>query len=112
MPQCIHKSEKLAQVDLGASGFILIEVLVAMSLIAGSWMTLGTAYQQMVLRLGRSQEQRVQMKKEADQYELTVLAASQVNREINHARGLKNEPSRVSRRPRHISHPGGAIDKK
>jgi Tfp pilus assembly protein PilV len=112
MPRFIHKAKNLGHLDQSSSGFILLEVLVAMSLIASSWMTLGTAYQQMVLRLGKSQEQIVQMKKEADQYELKVFAASQSIREIHHARGLFNEPSRVSRRPRPIPHPGGAIDKK
>jgi len=112
VPQFIHKSEKLAHGDLGSSGFILFEVLVAMSLIVSSWITLGDTYQQMNLRLGKSQEQRAQMKKEADQYELTLLAADQLNREINPIRGLVNEPSRVSRRPRHISDPSSAIDKK
>jgi Tfp pilus assembly protein PilV len=112
MPRLIHKSENLDLDDQGSTGFILLEVLVAMSLIASSWMTLGTSYQQMVLRLGKSHEQRVQMKKEADQYELTIFSASPSNREIHDARGLINEPSRVSRRPRLITHSGGATDKK
>jgi Tfp pilus assembly protein PilV len=112
VPQFIHKSEKLAHGDLGSSGFILFEVLVAMSLIVSSWIILGDTHQQMILRLGKPQEQRAQMKKEADQYELTLLAADQLNHEINPIRGLVNEPSRVSRRPRHISDPSGAIDKK
>ena len=112
MPHFLYKPQKLDRADPGASGFILLEVLVAMSLIASSWITLGDNYQQMILRLGKSQEQRAQMKKEADQYELTLLAANQLNREINPIRGLVNEPSRVSRRPRHISDPSGAIDKK
>ena len=112
MPQFIHKSEKLVHGDLGASGFILFEVLVAMILIVSSWIILGDTYQQMILRLGRSQEQRAQMKKEADQYELTLLVADQLNREINPIRRPVNEPFRVSRWPRHISDPSGAIDKK
>jgi hypothetical protein len=112
VPQFIQKSEKLVHGDLGSSGFILFEVLVAMSLIVSSWIILGDTYQHMILRLGKSQEQRAQMKKEADQYELTLLAADQLNPEINPIRGLVNEPSRVSRWPRHISDPSGAIDKK
>ena len=112
MPYFLYKPQKLGRADPCSSGFILLEVLVAMSLIASSWITIGGAYQQMALRLGKSQEQRAQMKKEADQYELTLLAANQLNREINPIRGLVNEPSRVSRRPRHISDPSSAIDKK
>jgi len=112
MPQFIYKAEHLGHLDQSSSGFILLEVLVAMSLIASSWMTLGTTYQQMVLRLGKSQEQRVKMKREADQYEFTVFATSQFNREMNRTRGLINEPSRVPRRPHLITHSGGTIDKK
>jgi hypothetical protein len=83
-----------------------------MSLIASSWITIGGTYQQMALRLGKSQEQRVQIKKEADQYELTLVAAGQLKREMNSIRGLVNEPSRVSRRFHHIPDSGGTTDKK
>ncbi|MBU3621175.1 hypothetical protein [Polynucleobacter sp. CS-Odin-A6] len=87
-----------------ANGFILLEVLVAMSLVASSWMTLGNTYQQMVLRLGQLQEQRVQMKQTLDQHELALIT--------HQPRKSSHESTGMSRRSRPISSAGGATHQK
>ncbi|CAM3659405.1 hypothetical protein [Polynucleobacter brandtiae] len=60
-----------------ANGFILLEVLVAMSLVASSWVALGATYQQLALRLAIVQEQRAQMKKALDEHEINTLGHQQ-----------------------------------
>jgi type II secretory pathway component PulJ len=60
-----------------ANGFILLEVLVAMSLVASSWVALGATYQQLALRLAIVQEQRVQVKKALDEHEINTLGDRQ-----------------------------------
>jgi type II secretory pathway component PulJ len=60
-----------------ANGFILLEILVAMSLVASSWIALGATYQQLALRLAIVQEQRVQMKKALDEHEINALGHRQ-----------------------------------
>jgi type II secretory pathway pseudopilin PulG len=89
-----------------SNGFILLEVLVAMSLVTSSWMALGNTYQQMVLRLGQLQEQRVQMKQSLDQHELALLATAQSKNFSHQSRKSSHEPTGMSRRSRPISHIG------
>jgi hypothetical protein len=85
------------------NGFILLEVLVAMSLVTSSWMALGNAYQQMVLKLGQLQEQRVKMKQALDQHELALFAKSQSQNLSQQSRKSLHESTGVSRRSRPIS---------
>jgi type II secretory pathway pseudopilin PulG len=89
-----------------SNGFILLEVLVAMSLVTSSWMALGNTYQQMVLRLGQLQEQRVQMKQSLDQHELALLATAQSKKLSHRSRKQLHESTGMSRRSRPISHIG------
>jgi len=86
-----------------ANGFILLEVLVAMSIVTGSWMALGNTYQQMVLRLGQLQEQREQMKQALDQHELALVNASQSKNQRHQARKSLHESTGMSRRSRPVS---------
>jgi hypothetical protein len=75
MPKFTQESIVVSHLDGQANGFILLEVLVAMGLVASSWMTLGNSYQHLILRLGQLQEQRAQIKKEVDQHELAIFTA-------------------------------------
>lgn len=54
-------------------GFVLLEALVAMSLIAGLGITAFEAYQGLVLRYGKTQEERRQLRLELDQHEIQIL---------------------------------------
>ena len=54
-----------------ANGFILREVLLAMSLIAGAWVGLCNQYQVMALRFVQSQEKRVQIREQINQFEIS-----------------------------------------
>ena len=98
MPQWIHQAASTPGLTGQANGFILLEVLVAMSLVATSWMALGSTYQQMVLRLGQLQAQKEQMKKELDQHELAVLTVAQSKNTNHKSRKSINEPVGMSRR--------------
>jgi type II secretory pathway pseudopilin PulG len=64
-----------------ANGFILLEMLVAMSLVMTSWIALENTFQHMILRLGQLQEKRVQMKLELDQYELSLFTNRQESKD-------------------------------
>ena len=54
-------------------GFVLLEALVAMSLIAGLGIAAFEAYQGLVLRYGKAQEERRQLRLELDQHEIQIL---------------------------------------
>ena len=56
-----------------ANGFILLEVLLAMSLIAGAWVGLCNQYQVMALRFVQSQEKRLQIREQINQFEITLV---------------------------------------
>jgi type II secretory pathway pseudopilin PulG len=78
-------------------GFILLEVLVAMSLIVGSWTAMTHIYQGLALRQTQLQAKKAELRKESDVFENS-----------EHARNLhslssvtvKNESPRVSSRSR------------
>ena len=54
-------------------GFVLLEALVDMSLVAGLGITAFEAYQGLVLRYGKTQEERRQLRLELDQHEIQIL---------------------------------------
>lgn len=76
------------------AGFILLEVLIAMSLILSSWFALTHTYQAMVMQFAQSQEKRVTTRKAADQFETHThqVATSQRDGVV--------ESTRLSSRPR------------
>jgi hypothetical protein len=97
----IQKSS-LPQSNPKPNGFILLEVLVVMTLVASSWMGLSNVYQGMILRLGQLEEKRVGLRKEMDRHELTILTAAQSNNSNPISRKLAYESIGMSRRPRPI----------
>ena len=54
-------------------GFVLLEALVAISLIAGLGITAFETYQGLVLRYSKAQEERRQLRLELDQHEIQIL---------------------------------------
>lgn len=75
-------------------GFILLEALLAMSLIVGVWMGMVQIYQGLALRQTKLQAEKVQLRKDSDVFELSEHARS-------HAHGpVKHESSRVLSRSR------------
>ncbi|QWE18921.1 hypothetical protein C2747_01375 [Polynucleobacter corsicus] len=107
----IQKSS-LPQSNAKPNGFILLEVLVAMSLVASSWVGLSNIYQGMILRLGQLEEKRVGLRKEMDQHELAILTAAQSNNSNQTSRKLADESIGVSRRSRPIPSLGRTTHKK
>ena len=105
-----------------STGFILLEVLVAMSLISGVWVSSIGIYQVLVLRLIQQERKQVLLRKTFDDYEIAEHMRISGNEEVqqrnwkgkqkrnqqaNQAnpanvssildQGLKHDPSRVSR---------------
>jgi len=77
------------------NGFILLEVLVAMSLILGVWMTSIGAYQGLAHRLIQQESKRSQLRQTFDTYELAEQARVNIS-----SKDIKYESSRVSGRNR------------
>jgi len=104
MPKKIPRDKNCSQsvpvLTYKKNGFILLEVLVAMSLVAISWIGLGNAYQLLILRLGQEQHKRLKIHQELDQHEL------------KQSRLPINESARVPHRNRHITHTTRPIDQK
>ncbi len=97
-----HRPTKSQGLKGQANGFVLLEVLVAMSLIATSWISLGNTYQKLVLLMGQLGVRRLQIHQELDQHEISqATAAKIVSRE-----SLLNESTGVPRRIRPMPHLG------
>jgi type II secretory pathway pseudopilin PulG len=80
-------------------GFILLEVLVAMSLIIGSWTAMTHIYQGLVLRQTQLQTKKAELRKESDVFESSEYARNTRNTNIS-GDSVKNESARVSSRSR------------
>ena len=106
--------QSLSKLHLGAqaNGFILLEVLVSMGLIATSWMALSNTYQGMILRLGQAEERGVALRKVMDQHELDILTATQLSNSNQASRKLADESTGMSRRARPIPGVSRATHKK
>jgi len=94
--QVTHKDFSGHQID-SSQGFVLLEVIVAMSLILGSWMALVGSYQNLALRTAQTESKRVQLRTEFDAFE--VGEQLRVSGSTN-TKGQHHESSRVSRRHR------------
>ena len=106
-------STKLLGFSGRANGFVLLEVLVAMALVATSWISLGNTYQKLVLGMGQTREKRVQMQQELDRHEIAQAEAAKIaSTESLPKESLINESSGVSRRIRPVPHLGRAAIKK
>ena len=102
MPSPVQQSLSKLHLSAQANGFILLEVLVAMSLVATSWMALSNTYQGMILRLGQVEARGVALRKVMDRHELAILTAAQFSNSIQVSRKLADESIGMSRRARPI----------
>jgi type II secretory pathway pseudopilin PulG len=75
--------------DHPKNGFILLEVLIAMSLMTGAWMTLIQSYQTLSLKLMQQEQERVRLTNEWNASELSFVSKRVIS-----------EPSRMSSRSR------------
>ena len=80
-----------------SQGFVLLEVIVAMSLILGPWMTLVGAYQNLALRTSQTEAKRAQLSREFDAFEVSEQARVSIHTNI---KDQKYESSRMSHRHR------------
>jgi prepilin-type N-terminal cleavage/methylation domain-containing protein len=93
----VLKKELLNPLIDRPQGFVLLEVLVAMSLILGSWMASVSTYQNLVLRATQMESKRAQLRREFDVFEVSEQA--RVSASTNN-KGQNHESSRVSHRHR------------
>jgi len=80
-----------------SQGFILLEVLMAMSMILGVWITSVEAYQRLVLSLVQQDATRLQLRKESDVFEIQEHGRAQINQT---GRVLNHDSTRVPSRNR------------
>ena len=98
--QVVSKDSFKAQIGFArdlAKGFVLLEVLVAMSLILGIWMALVGTYQNLVLRTTQLESLRAQLGRGLDAFEVSEQARVSAN---TNTKGQTHESSRVSSRYR------------
>lgn len=110
MSPFFQKSRQAPHLKGSAKGFVLLEVLVAMSIVAGSWVALEGSYHRLVLRMAQIQAKKAVINRERDQYEAALFAAMQSNKP--NSKVALSEPSGVSSRSRVITRAGGSLDKK
>jgi Tfp pilus assembly protein PilV len=87
------------RVRLNPKGFVLLEVLVAMGLILGSWMALVATYQSLTLRTAQEDNKRTQLRKEFDAFEIGEQVRANANTPLQ---GMSNESTRMSGRARAV----------
>ena len=80
-----------------SQGFILFEVLVAMSMILGVWMGAVEVYHRLALNLAQQECRRVQLRRELDTFEIQEKVRTSLNLP---SQGFNSEPARVSGRNR------------
>ena len=90
-PNCSYSINRFASPD----GFILLEVMVAISLIMGAWMVSANAYQRLALVLGQQESKRSEIRRQIDAHELEVYSNAVA---LYEAGSVKNELARVSGR--------------
>ena len=91
-----HKHAPDHQIDT-SQGFILLEVLVAMSLILGSWMALLGTYQNLALRTAQVESKRAQLRRDFDAFEVSEQFRVSISA---NTKGQNHESSRMSHRHR------------
>ena len=87
---------RISQINDRQHGFILLEVLVAMGLISGVWMSSMQTFQSLALRLLKQEQKQALLRQEFDRYEL----AEQMRVNSINGGGLKRDATRVPHRHR------------
>jgi len=98
-PRQAPRKGLLADLNGAGNGFVLLEVLLAMSLIVGVWMALVGTYQNLALRNAQEESKRAQLKKEAHAFEISEHVRASITVA---SKGLSHESSRVPSRNRAI----------
>jgi Tfp pilus assembly protein PilV len=93
LDQANHPSNAFGQ----SKGFVLLEVLLAMSLILTSWLALAGTYQNLALRAAQEDQKRAELKKQLDEFE--IREHQRLNQTMKQP-GKKIESSRMSSRSR------------
>jgi len=93
----VLEKELLNPLNDRPQGFVLLEVLVAMSLILGSWMASVSTYQNLVLRATQMEAKRTQLRREFDAFEVSEQARVSIS---TNTKGQNHESSRVPSRHR------------
>jgi hypothetical protein len=83
----------------GCRGFILLEVLVAMSMILGVWMASVGAYQRLALNLNQQESKRSQLRKDSDVFEIQEQSRTHFKLP---SPTVIHEPARMSSRDRSV----------
>jgi hypothetical protein len=91
-----------------ASGFVLLEVLVASSIVASSWIALEGSYHRLVLKMAQIQVKKAAINRERDQYEVALFRAMQS--EKPDAKVGLDEPSGMSRRSRLVPRSSSSVN--
>ncbi|MBU3627595.1 prepilin-type N-terminal cleavage/methylation domain-containing protein [Polynucleobacter sp. AP-Reno-20A-A9] len=97
MPPKKHSNPGLGPIN--CQGFILLEVLVAMSMILGVWMASVGVYQRLALTLTQQESKRSQLRKDSDVFEMQEH--SRINLNLPN-KALSNESARVLSRNRAV----------
>jgi hypothetical protein len=85
----------------GEGGFILLEVLVAMSLVASTWIAVIDSYSKLVLYLGLLEKKRASIYRELDEYEIHFSRNQVINKVvISHTKKDQDRIHEASRMPR------------
>ena len=110
MSPFFQKPRRITQPIGQASGFILLEVLLATSIVAGRWIALEGSYYRLVLKMAQIQVKKAAINGERDQYEVALFTAMQSDQPD--AKVVLNESSGMSRRSGLIPHSGSSVNQK
>lgn len=110
MSPFFQKSRQFPRSMGQAQGFVLLELLVAMSIVASSWIALEGSYHHLVLKMGQIHVKKAAINRELDQYEIALFTTMQSG--IPDSKVGLNESSGMSRRSRLISRSSSTINKK
>ena len=101
-----RKSASYAHHD--ETGFILLEVLVAMSMVASTWIAVMDSYSKLAMHLGVLEKKRASIYHELDEYEIHLSRNQVMNKApISHIKKDQDrihEASRMSRRSGALPH--------
>ena len=110
MSPFFQKPRRITQSIGQASGFVLLEVLLATSIVASSWIALEGSYYRLVLKMAQIQVKKAAINQERDQYEVALFRAMQSDQPD--AKVVLNESSGMSRRSRLVPHSGVPVNQK
>jgi Tfp pilus assembly protein PilV len=98
---------RMSRANTQTGGFIMLEVLVAIGVVSGVWMTSIQAYQGLALSLLKQEQKQTLLRQEFDRYELaehmrTIDSSYPKNIKNSKSEDLKHDASRVPHRHRSL----------